>query len=166
MSDKVRAVVLGVLLVAIGAGLAVWYRANRGAGGAAPTSPEKATNAAASPAAVSSTASAVEPGIVRMVEAGSSGIADQMMAAVMLALREGFRDRLKVEFVDVGRDPSLKEKLGVKVVPTQIFYSPSGRELGRHEGYASEQTILKKWKELGYDLMSQAAPSGRPEEGE
>jgi thioredoxin 1 len=86
-----------------------------------------------------------------------------MMAAVLTTLREGFGGRLEVEFVNAGRDQSLKAKYGVSVLPTQIYYSSEGKELYRHAGFASEENIIKKWKDLGYDLMAEPKRKLPPE---
>lgn len=146
MDDKVRTIGLIVVFVALATGLALWYRSRP-----APVPP-------APP--VVPVVTSIEPSkIPVMLEVGSStGLADQMMAAVMLALREGFRGRLDVRFLDVNKDSTLKEKYGLKVVPAQIYYAPAGQEIGRHEGYASEEDILAKLKDLGYDLL--APPKG------
>ena len=41
---------------------------------------------------------------------------------------------------------------GISIIPTQIFYDASGKELYRHEGFFSKEDILAKWKEFGVDL--------------
>jgi thioredoxin 1 len=51
------------------------------------------------------------------------------------------------------------------VIPTQIFYDATGRELRRHEGFISRAAILAAWDELGVDLGAPAtatAPPGSP----
>jgi len=152
MNEKLR--VLVILLAAIVAGLAFWYMSR-------PPAPPAETAPAAP---VLTTVPPTKSGQPLMLEVGSSaGPADLMMAAVMLALREGFGNRLEVQFENVDRDPSLKEKYGVKVIPTQIFYDPSGKEIGRHEGYASEQKILDQLKTLGYDLLAEPQHGSTPE---
>ena len=55
---------------------------------------------------------------------------------------------------------ALKQKYGVKMIPTQIFFDASGKELFRHEGFMSKEDILGKWKELGVgDVNVNAQPS-------
>jgi len=48
----------------------------------------------------------------------------------------------------------------IKLIPTQIFYDPSGKEVFRHEGFFGKADILAKWKELGVDLAP-SKPAGK-----
>jgi len=41
------------------------------------------------------------------------------------------------------------KKYRIDIIPTQIFYDASGKELFRHEGFFSKDDILAKWKEMG-----------------
>ena len=42
------------------------------------------------------------------------------------------------------------------MIPTQIFYDASGKELFRHTGFFGKEDILGKWKELGVELAAAA----------
>ncbi|GAI95361.1 unnamed protein product, partial [marine sediment metagenome] len=57
----------------------------------------------------------------------------------------------KVEFIDVWENPEAGREYGIRLIPTQIFYDSSGKELFRHEGFFSKEDILAKWKELGVE---------------
>ncbi len=150
MNEKVKAALLGLVFVAIVAAL-VWLFWLR------PSPPPAAPSAPLTP--IVTNIGPTKSGKPLLMDVGTgAGPADQMMAAVMLTLRTGFRGVLEVEFVNVRKDPSAREKYGVTVLPTQIYWAPDGRELARHEGYASEQEIVDKWRSLGYDLMT-AAPT-------
>jgi thioredoxin 1 len=76
----------------------------------------------------------------------------KMMKPVLDELTKEYVGRLKVEFYDVWKDPAPGKKFGIRVIPTQIFLDPDGKELFRHEGYFSKEDILAKWKELGFNL--------------
>lgn len=78
----------------------------------------------------------------------------KMMAPVLEELKNDYKERLKVEFIDVWENPDEAGKYGIRVIPTQIFYDGSGKELFRHEGFFSKKDILTKWKELGFDFNS------------
>jgi thioredoxin 1 len=92
-------------------------------------------------------------GVPRLVELGSdSCIPCKMMMPVLDELRKEYTGRLSVEFYDVRRDPSIGTTYGIKLIPTQVFYDASGRELFRHEGFFAKEDILAKWKEFGVDL--------------
>ena len=76
----------------------------------------------------------------------------QMMAPILDELKEEYQGKLTVTFIDVWKDPAPGRKYGIRAIPTQIFISPDGTELFRHEGFYSREDILAKWRELGYDL--------------
>ena len=76
----------------------------------------------------------------------------KMMAPVLDELGGEYAGRLRVEFIDVQVDPERATKLGVRGIPTQIFYDASGKERHRHVGYISKEDILATFKKLGIDL--------------
>jgi len=71
------------------------------------------------------------------------------MAPILDALREEYRGVVSVEFIDVWKNPKAGEKYGIRLIPTQIFYDASGREVFRHEGFFSREEILKKFADMG-----------------
>ena len=75
-----------------------------------------------------------------------------MMAPILDALKKEYADRFEVKFFDVWKEPDVAKKYGIKIIPTQIFFDESGKELFRHEGFFSKEDILAKWKELGIDI--------------
>lgn len=90
----------------------------------------------------------------RLLDLGSDQcIPCKMMAPVLEELRTEYAGRLHVDFIDVWKDPEQAGVYGIKLIPTQIFYDASGKELFRHEGFYSKEDILNKWKELGTDLI-------------
>jgi len=74
------------------------------------------------------------------------------MAPILEELKTEYRGRMAVEVIDVKLDRELATLHGIRVIPTQIFFSADGRELFRHEGFMAKEAILGKWKELGVDL--------------
>jgi thioredoxin 1 len=74
------------------------------------------------------------------------------MAPILEELKTEYADKFKVEFMDVRIDPMLTTVYNIKLIPTQIFFDASGKELFRHEGFYSKEDILSKWKELGYEM--------------
>ena len=75
-----------------------------------------------------------------------------MMAPILDELSAEYAGRLRVEFIDVQIDPEKATGLGVRGIPTQIFYDASGQERHRHIGYISKDGILTTFKKLGIDL--------------
>lgn len=89
----------------------------------------------------------------RLVDVGADKcIPCKMMAPILEELKKEHAGRLRVDFIDVWKNPSAGKTYGIKLIPTQIFYDASGQELFRHEGFFSKEDILAKWKEFGVDL--------------
>ncbi len=76
----------------------------------------------------------------------------KMMFPVLDELKAEHAGKLDVEFIDVWKNPDEARKYGVKIIPTQIFYDASGKELFRHEGFFSKEDILAKWKSFGIEF--------------
>ena len=89
----------------------------------------------------------------RLVDLGADKcIPCKMMAPILEELKSEYEGTLKVEFIDVWKNPDEAPKYGIKLIPTQIFFDASGKELFRHEGFFSREDILSKLKEFGVDL--------------
>ena len=75
-----------------------------------------------------------------------------MMAPILEDLKKEYAGVLTVKFVDVWKNPEEARKYRVRGIPTQIFYSASGVELGRHFGFISKEGILRTFADLGIPL--------------
>jgi len=99
---------------------------------------------------------ATPPAAVRypaLVDVGAKQcIPCKMMEPVLEELRTEYAGVLRVEFIDVQVDPETATKLGVRGIPTQIFYDAGGKERHRHMGYISKEGILSAFKKLGIEL--------------
>jgi thioredoxin 1 len=92
-------------------------------------------------------------GIPRLLDLGAGKcIPCKMMAPILDELKTEYVGSLEVVFIDVWQEKGAGEKYGIQMIPTQIFYDPSGKELFRHEGFFAKEDILTKWKELGFTL--------------
>ncbi len=91
--------------------------------------------------------------IPRLVDVGAKKcIPCKLMAPILEELKTEYTGRLQVDFLDVSINPDFAEQYGVTIIPTQIFFDASGKELFRHEGFMSREDILNKWNELGVEL--------------
>ena len=91
----------------------------------------------------------------RLVDLGAkSCVPCKMMAPILEELRNEYKGKLQVEFIDVWEDRSAGDQYRIRVIPTQIFFDPSGKELFRHVGFISKEDILSKWQELGFNLTA------------
>jgi thioredoxin 1 len=91
-------------------------------------------------------------GLPVMLDLGSDQcIPCKMMAPIIEELKTEYSKTLTVHFLDVRKLPALSKIYGIKLIPTQIFYDATGKELFRHEGFYSKEDILAKWKEFGIE---------------
>ncbi len=91
--------------------------------------------------------------IPRLVDVGAKTcIPCKLMAPILEELKTEYAGRLQVDFLDLSINPDYAGQYKVRVIPTQIFYDASGKELFRHEGFYSKEDILAKFKHLGIEL--------------
>ncbi len=76
----------------------------------------------------------------------------KMMAPTLDELRKEYEGKLEVVFIDVWKNPAAGKEFGIKIIPTQIFFDASGKELYRHQGFISKEDILLQWKKFGINL--------------
>lgn len=89
----------------------------------------------------------------RLVDLGADKcIPCKMMAPILEELKKDYAGTFNVEFIDVWKTPEKAKEYGITIIPTQIFFDASGKELFRHEGFFSKEDILGKWKEFGINL--------------
>jgi thioredoxin 1 len=95
---------------------------------------------------------AVKP-LPKLLDLGATKcIPCKKMAPILEELKHEYATRMEVEFIDVWQNPDSAKKYGIQLIPTQIFYDATGKELYRHEGFFGKADILAKWKELGVTL--------------
>ena len=100
-------------------------------------------------------------GLPRLVNIGAGMcVPCMLMAPIRDELKKEYEGRLEVVFIDVTENRDAVSRYQVKIIPVQIFFDPSGKELFRHEGFYPKEDIVAKWKELGFDL-EKGAPNGR-----
>jgi thioredoxin 1 len=94
-------------------------------------------------------------GLPRLVDLGADKcIPCKAMAPILAELRTEYAGRMRVDFIDVWKDPSAGGPYRIYVIPTQIFFDGNGTELTRHEGFISKADILATWKQFGLDFSS------------
>ena len=99
-------------------------------------------------------------GLPVMIDLGSDQcIPCKMMAPILEELKTEYAEILTVHFLDARKLPALSKLYKIQLIPTQIFYDASGKELFRHEGFYAKEDIFAKWKEFGVDLAGSAAQS-------
>jgi thioredoxin 1 len=112
-----------------------------------------ATKEPAVPAAVPAPRAVAAAAKPRLLELGSMRCqACLEMAKVLDALRASQGENLQVDFIDVFEQPEAADRHKISLIPTQILFDPSGKEIFRHTGYFSHDDILAKFRELGVRL--------------
>lgn len=90
------------------------------------------------------------PGKVTMVDLGAKKcIPCKMMAPILEELEKEYKDRAAIVFIDVWENPDAGRKYGIGIIPTQIFYDASGKEMLRHEGFYEKAAIIAELIKLG-----------------
>lgn len=103
-----------------------------------------------------------KPALPRLVDLGADKcIPCKLMAPILGELEKEYAGQLEVVFIDVWKKRDEGTRYGIQLIPTQIFYDASGKELFRHEGFYAKKDILAKWAELGVVLRAPSAP-GKP----
>lgn len=89
-------------------------------------------------------------GMVTMVDLGASGcIPCEIMSHEVDSLQKKYQGKAAIYFINIRNHPEEGQKFGIKLIPTQIFYDKSGKEVYRHEGVMLEGTIIAKLQDLG-----------------
>jgi thioredoxin 1 len=113
------------------------------------------SNAPAATAAGAEAASIAAAKLPKLLDLGAGKcIPCKMMAPILEGLKKEYAGRMEVQFIDVWQNPDAGKVYGIEMIPTQIFYDASGKELFRHVGFFGKEDILGKWKELGVDLSA------------
>ncbi len=109
---------------------------------------------------LASHADEARPVVPRLVDLGAGKcVPCKRMKPILDGLARDYAGQLEVVFIDVWEDRAAGESYRIRMIPTQIFYSASGTELYRHEGFMSKKDILAKWRELGVELTEPAQGS-------
>jgi thioredoxin 1 len=84
----------------------------------------------------------------------------KMMKPILDDLKANYADRFVTVFIDVWENPDAGKPYGIEMIPTQVFFDATGKELFRHTGFYGKEDILGKWKELGVDVSGSKPSAG------
>ena len=89
-------------------------------------------------------------GMVTMVDIGAHKcIPCKMMAPIIESLEKEYKGKAAIVFIDVWENREQGQRFGIHSIPTQIFYDKDGKEVYRHEGFLSENSIVAELEKLG-----------------
>jgi len=89
-------------------------------------------------------------GMITMVDLGAKKcVPCKMMAPIMEKVEKDYQGKALIYFYDVweNREPAMR--FGIKAIPTQIFFDKDTKEVYRHEGFMSEEDIVKQLTKMG-----------------
>ena len=89
-------------------------------------------------------------GMITMIDLGAKKcIPCKMMAPILEKLEKVYAGKAAVVFLDVWEDPVPAKHFGIRAIPTQIFFDRKGKEVYRHEGFLSEEAIVRRFQDMG-----------------
>lgn len=131
---------------------------------AASSSTQVSSSVAATPTIVPESAAtpsasapqAVQGPLPKLVDLGAGKCqACKAMAPVLEEAKKLFAGIADVEFIDVWENRDAGAKYGIRMIPTQIFFDASGKEVLRHEGFFPMEEIQKQFASMGAVLKKQ-----------
>ena len=75
----------------------------------------------------------------------------KMMQPILEKLQKEYTNKAEILILDVGEYASLARKYKIIMIPTQIFFDSSGREVFRHQGFMPEQDLVAQLKKMGVE---------------
>ncbi|MBW6485250.1 MAG: thioredoxin family protein [Syntrophobacterales bacterium] len=92
-------------------------------------------------------------GMVTMIDLGAGEcVPCKLMAPIMVKVEKAYAGKAAIVFIDVWKDPAPAKRFGIRYIPTQIFFDKKGREVFRHEGFFSEEDIVRQFRKMGIKL--------------
>ena len=86
----------------------------------------------------------------KMLDLGSTScIPCKKMAPILDSLELVFEGKAEIIFIDVREDKKAAREYGITMIPTQIFFDTSGKEIYRHIGFFSADSITVHLEEIG-----------------
>ncbi len=73
----------------------------------------------------------------------------KMMLPILEELKDEYKGRAIIKIIDIRYDPEPARFYKIRLIPTQIFFDVSGKEVYRHEGFMDKTSITQKFLEIG-----------------
>jgi thioredoxin 1 len=125
-----------------------------------PTPPDTTKKAVAPPVKRETTAAKPEPSsnlpkpsaLPRLWDFGSDNcIPCKMMMPILNDLAKEYAGKVDVRIINVYKEQALATQYRIQVIPTQIFMDAEGKQLSQHIGFFPRDSILAKFKQLGFE---------------
>jgi thioredoxin 1 len=105
-----------------------------------------------SKAAVDTTqaAATISKPLPKLIDLGSkSCIPCKKMAPILDSLREEYKGRAEIIFIDTREDRKAASEYKIAFIPTQVFIDTTGKEVFRHVGFFPADSITMQLKAMG-----------------
>ena len=73
----------------------------------------------------------------------------KMMKPILDDLKEDYAGRAEILVIDVDQHPAVTQRVGIRAIPTQVFYDAERNVVYRHEGFIPREDIVAKLAEMG-----------------
>lgn len=86
----------------------------------------------------------------KLLEIGAGKCVDcKKMAPIIEGLKSEYEGRVVVESIDVMKVPTAQREYKLRLIPTQILYDKTGKEVWRHEGFIPREDLVATMTDLG-----------------
>jgi len=75
----------------------------------------------------------------------------KMMKPILDDLKEEYAGRAEILIIEIDEYPAVTQRVGIRAIPTQIFYDAEGKEVYRHQGFMPREAIVEKLRETGVE---------------
>lgn len=120
--------------------------------------PQVTQNQPSSQTIAEETPTAAADPISRAIATGRPVLADfgrgtcipcKKMAPILAELKEEYAGKAEILVLDIDEYMELTRSVGIRMIPTQIFYDSKGSEVTRHVGFMDKQAIIAQFQAMG-----------------
>jgi thioredoxin 1 len=103
----------------------------------------------------------------KMWDFGSTGcIPCITMKGILDPMMVNYKGKVDIRIINVYEDKERTKQFRIVTIPTQVFIDADGKELFRHIGVYPRDSIVAKFKEFGFPVLSgSSAPATAPSTG-
>jgi len=73
----------------------------------------------------------------------------KMMKPILDDLKKQYAGRAEILIIEIDEYPAVTQRVGIRAIPTQIFYDAEGKEAYRHQGFMSREDIVSRLVAMG-----------------
>jgi thioredoxin 1 len=91
----------------------------------------------------------LDAGIPAVINFGAGRcIPCRLMAPSLESLSTEYQGKVSILFVEAPKNISIAKEFNIRAMPTQIFFNAQGKEIKRHVGYMSKESIIRELKAM------------------